>query len=92
MAASRKPPPLPVRKATAGSWVIRSAALVSGKGIGLSGGFVQVQIRPGANSITGLSRDTESGMLIVERLKDGERQRIEIPLLAVALEMVWVDG
>jgi hypothetical protein len=48
--------------------------------------------KAGQNGIAGLSRDTESGMLVVERLKDGERQRIEIPLLAVALEMVWADG
>lgn len=89
MAASRKPPPLPARKPA--GLVIRSATLVSGKGISLSGGFISPIIKAGQNGITGLSRDTESGMLIVERTKDGERQRIEIPLLAVALEMV-ADG
>jgi hypothetical protein len=92
MAASRKPPPLPVRKVAAGSWIIRSATMVSGKGISLAGGFISPIVKAGQNGIAGLSRDTESGMLVVERLKDGERQRIEIPLLAVALEMVWADG
>lgn len=86
--AARKPPTLPPRAAASGDWKLVRATFVSGKGLSLSGGFVQPIVKLGEQGVSSLTRDDSSGMLVVERTWSGEEHRLEIPLSAVALE--WV--